>query len=247
MNVLKKVVATTALVVLASSVIVSGASAASQKQISSADELAQAGIINDNSANPAGYKLDQFVLRQEIAAVTRGVAKLDKKATCDNLFTDVSATTPNTWACYSVEALRDANLIAANPTFRPEAQITKAEAIGMVVKAACGDKYSYDAAKGTTWQEQVVAFAVEKSYTMSFTDYNALATRGFVFEAGANALKGCDSTDTATKGGEDDDFKKLLCQLDPTAEGCSEAKAKDTETKGDTETKDETKTVSSDA
>ncbi len=230
MNVLKKVAATTALVVLASSMVVSGANASTQAQINAANELAAKNIINDNSANPAGYQLDQFVLRQEIAAVARGVNGVAKKATCDNLFTDVSATNPNTWACYTVEALRDANLIAANSTFRPEAKITKAESIGMVVKAACGEKYSYDASKGTTWQEQVVAFAVEKSFTTSFTDYNALATRGFVFEAGAAAVKGCE--DTVTKSGEDDDFQKLLCQLDPSS--CTTADS-DTETKGDTD------------
>jgi hypothetical protein len=48
---------------------------------------------------------------------------------CDNSFTDVSATTPNDWACYTVEALLDAGLIAANPQFNPEREITKAEAI----------------------------------------------------------------------------------------------------------------------
>ena len=221
MSLLKKVASTTALVVLASGIVASGtASAYTQAQLAAANNLAAQWIINDHSNNPAGYALDQNVLRQEIAAVARGIAGIPKKATCDNEFADVSATNPNTWACYTVEALRDAGKIAANPLFRPEDNITKAEALGMVVKAACDDQYAYDASKGTTWQEQVRDFAVAKGIISTFSDFNALATRGFAFEAGNNAMTACKATDNTSNTGGDDDFNKLLCQLDPSQPSC---------------------------
>lgn len=203
MNLFKKSTAAVALVTLVSSVFTTGVSAYSTSEIEAANTLAQAGVIVDQSANPAAYNLDQNVLRQEIAAVARGIAGLDKKTTCDGVFTDVSATTPNTWACYSVEALADAGLIAKNAQFRPEANISKAEAVGMVVKAAFGDAYAYDASKGTTWQEQVVAFAVANGIVSNFTNYDTAATRGFVFEAGANAMS---ST-------EDEEMDDIICTL----------------------------------
>lgn len=203
MNLFKKSTAAVALVTLVSSVFTTGVSAYSTSEIEAANTLAQAGVIVDQSANPAAYNLDQNVLRQEIAAVARGIAGLDKKTTCDGVFTDVSATTPNTWACYSVEALADAGLIAKNAQFRPEANISKAEAVGMVVKAAFGDAYAYDASKGTTWQEQVVAFAVANGIVSNFTNYDTAATRGFVFEAGANAMS---ST-------EDEEMNDIICTL----------------------------------
>lgn len=188
MNLFKKTTAAIALVTLVSGIFSTGVSAYSTSEVEAANALAQAGIVVNHSDNSAAYNLDQNVLRQEIAAVARGIAGLDKKTTCDGVYSDVSATTPNTWACYSVEALADAGLIAKNAEFRPEANISKAEAVGMVVKAAFGDEYAFDATLGTSWQEQVVAFAVANGVVSSFTNYDTAATRGFVFEAGSNAM-----------------------------------------------------------
>lgn len=196
MNLFKKTTAAVALVTLVSGIFSTGVSAYSTSEVGAANALAEAGIINNHSDNSAAYNLDQNVLRQEIAAVARGIAGLPKATTYTSVYSDVTATTPNTWAWASVNALADAGLVAKNPTFRPEANISKAEAVGMVVKAAFGDAYAFDAAKGTTWQEQVVAFAVENGVVSSFTNYDTAATRGFVFEAGANALNsGDDSMD----------------------------------------------------
>lgn len=189
MKLLKKTIASIALVTLVSSLFTTGAFAYSEAEKTAADSLAAKGIIVAK-ADAAGYNLDQNVLRQEIAAVARWAAEVAKKTTCAGSFKDVTATTPNNWACYSVEALLDAWLIAANENFRPEANITKAEAVGMMVKAAYGTEYAYNNALGTTWQEQVVAFAVSKGIITSFTNYEALATRGFVFEVGASAIDG---------------------------------------------------------
>lgn len=194
MNLFKKTTAAVALVTLVSGIFSTGVSAYSTSEVGAANALAEAGIINNHSDSPAAYNLDQNVLRQEIAAVARGIAGLPKATTYSAVFSDVTATTPNTWAWASVNALADAGLVAKNPTFRPEANISKAEAVGMVVKAAFGDAYAFDAAKGTTWQEQVVAFAVENGVVSSFTNYDTAATRGFVFEAGANALSSDDDS-----------------------------------------------------
>jgi hypothetical protein len=187
MNLFKKTTATLALVTLVSGLFSAGVSANSTTQIEAANGLAGAGYINNHSDDTAAYNLNQNVLRQEIAAVARGLAGLEKKSSCDNVFADVSATTPNTWACASVEALADADLIAKNANFNPEANITKAEAVAMMIKASFPD-YAYDATKGTSWQAQVVKFAADNAVVPSFTNYNTAATRGFVFEAGNNAM-----------------------------------------------------------
>jgi hypothetical protein len=54
---------------------------------------------------------------------------LDKKDECDNIFDDLSATNPNTWACINVEVLVDNDLISKNTNFRPEDKITKSETL----------------------------------------------------------------------------------------------------------------------
>lgn len=171
-------------------VSVSTSYAYTSAQLDAANSLAAQWIINDKSANVLDYNLDQNVLRQEIAAVARWVAGVSKTTTCDNRFNDVWATTPNTWACYSIEALLNENLIAANASFRPEDTITKAEGLGMLVKAACAD-YNYDANKAGSWQEQLVDYSVQQGIVTNFTDYNSAATRGWVFEAGDMSMKNC--------------------------------------------------------
>ena len=157
------------------------------ESLNAANYLADLCIIVKKS-NDKDYNLDKFVLRQEVAAVARWVAWLNKKAVCENEFKDVSATKPNSWICYSAEALRDAWIIAKNDYFNPENKITKAEALGMMVKAAWFD-YNYDPSKNTSWQKQLVDYASYKWIVWNFTDYNTLATRWWVFEAWEKSLK----------------------------------------------------------
>lgn len=194
MKLFNKATAVLALVTLVSGIFSTGVSAYSPAQLEAANALAAKGIIV-TKADAAGYNLDQNVLRQEIAAVARGVAGLEKATVCNNVFSDVSAKVPNTWACYSIEALYNANLIASNSTFRPEANISKAEAVGMMVKAAYDGEYVYNSKLSTSWQEQVVAFAVEKGIISPFTNYDTAATRGFVFEVGTSAMSAGSSED----------------------------------------------------
>jgi hypothetical protein len=148
MNLFRKITAGVALTAMVMSTTFTGVSAAtSTAELDAANALAAKGAIVSHTFDPAAYNLGDNVLRQEIAAVAYEIANLTKKSTCENKFKDVSATTPNTWACGVVEALLDAGLIAANENFNPEAKITKAEALGMMVAAAYKDAYSYDASK----------------------------------------------------------------------------------------------------
>jgi hypothetical protein len=162
MNLFKKTIATVALLALVSGLFSTGANAYSQAQVEAANYLASKSIVVNHSDNPAAYNLDQSVLRQEIAAVARGVAGLPKNTTYKGVFKDVTATTPNDWAWASVEALADNGLIAVNENFRPETNISRAEAVGMIVKAVYGNEYEFNNSLSTTWQQQVVAFAVSK-------------------------------------------------------------------------------------
>jgi len=163
-------------------------SASSNDMIEAANNLASDGIINDHSDNTSLYNLNDNVLRQEIAAVARWVAWLGKKTSCDNIFSDLSATNPNTWACVNVEVLVDNNLISKNTTFRPEDNITKAETLGMLIKAI-GFDYSYNTSSTKGWQEQIVDFAVAKWVVDRFSDYNSDAKRGRVLKVADTTIK----------------------------------------------------------
>ncbi len=157
-------------------------------ELESANSLAKQKIINDRSKEPEKYLLDSHVLRQEIAAVARWVAKLEKKEKCDNIFKDLSDTKPNWWACRNVEVLVDNDLISKNETFRPEDKITKSETIAMLIKAI-GFDYKMDPDSNKNWQEQVVEYAIEKKVVEPFTDFNTNATRGWVFQVADTTIR----------------------------------------------------------
>lgn len=156
--------------------------------IDAANSLATRWIINNHSWDTENYKLYDNVLRQEIAAVARWVAWLEKKAKCDNIFADLSSTKPNTWACVNVEPLVDNNLISKNTNFRPEDKITKAESIAMLIKAIWFG-YTLNTNSTKSWQQQVVEYAVSKWVVENFTDYDTPATRWWIFKVADTTIK----------------------------------------------------------
>ncbi len=157
-------------------------------ELDSANSLAEQKIINNHINDPINYNLQDNVLRQEIAAVARWVAKLPKKWKCDNEFKDLSDTNPNTWACRNVEVLVDNDLISRNNNFRPEDKITKSETIAMLIKAIWFD-YEYDNSSAKNWQEQIVEYAASKWVIELFTDYNTDATRWWVFQVADTTIR----------------------------------------------------------
>lgn len=161
----------------------------SNDELNSANYLAQNKIINDHSSNPSSYRLDDKILRQEVAVLMLWITDIDSSTFCNNFFKDISVVSPNDWACYSIEPLYTNWLISQNLYFRPIDNITKIEALGMIVKASFWDDYEYKKNISSSWQDQVMSFAVNKWITKKFNDYNTYATRGFVFELSYNWMK----------------------------------------------------------
>lgn len=187
---IKKIISTIALISVTGAVSFASYSAVvdNKTQLESANSLASQGIINDHKNDTENYNLNDNVLRQEIAAVARWVAKLEKKGKCDNIFKDLSDTKPNTWACRNVEVLVDNDLISKNENFRPEDKITKSETIAMLIKAI-GFDYKLDPNSSKNWQQQVVEYAASKWVVELFTDYNTDATRGWVFQVADTTIR----------------------------------------------------------
>lgn len=157
--------------------------------LENANYLAKKWIIVDKSSNPREYNLNNNILRQEIAVVALGVFWGTTKNYCSWKFYDVSATVPNSWACKTIEALEDHDIISDdNVYFRPQARVTKAEAVAMLVKAGLNKEYNFNP-YAWSWQKQIVDFASSRRIVKNFADYNSLATRDFIFDIWANILK----------------------------------------------------------
>lgn len=174
-------------------------------ELESANILASKGFINDNSSNPSNYNLDKAVLRQEIAKVAVKIAWLTPKSTCENKFADVSKTNPNDWACQYVEALLNAWIISKNTTFNPTKEISKTEALKIMLKAS-GKEYS---SSSNNWQSDVVKFAFTAWITGNFKDYDAKANRWWIFEVWNNSI----NTQNPIKVENIDDIDSILEEI----------------------------------
>lgn len=176
----------------------------SDSMLDSANNLAERSIITDKSENPTDYNLDDNVLRQEIGLVAMRIAELEKQTSCSGLFSDLTATTPNDWACVHIEPLVQNELISANDVFRPEDNITKSESLKMLIKAI-GYDFEYDSESDILWQKQYVDFAVGKNIIEEFTDYDTLASRGWVFTVAAHTIEVKEEEERA----EEEENKKI--------------------------------------
>lgn len=95
---------------------------------------------------PENYTLENKVLRQEVVGIALRLTsgnfrtitpiKLPDVYTCENIFLDVTQHKPNSWSCRSVEiAAKNKIITQNNKHFRPEEDITQAEAIAMMLSA----------------------------------------------------------------------------------------------------------------
>lgn len=156
-----------------------------------AQYLAQNGIITPKNTE-VEYRLKDLVLRQEVAAMAFKLRPLvsEDDYVCGGVFSDVTATTPNTWVCQVVEKAANVRIISSSQSsFRPESAITRAESLAMIMSGVCmpfkshataGLTFSSDTAD---WQKPLIAAAYEYGVTSHVETFrpNNTATRGEIF------------------------------------------------------------------
>jgi hypothetical protein len=192
-NLVKKVTSAVLVstVVLSTVGSVAGVSAAFG-QLDAANKLASLNVIVDNSTNPSAYRLADTVQRQEALKVMMKLSGLAvSEGACTSPFADIANTD---WACkYAVAAL-EAGFISKNATFRPSDEVSKAEALKMVMKARGIDAATTEA----SWQANYVSAAVAAGIASEFSDYNTAAPRGLMFVWAAEAVSTADVEEDTT-------------------------------------------------
>ncbi len=190
-----------AAVVLSAVAPIAGVSAA-YTSVDAANKLATLWVIVDQSANPADYLLGNEITRREMSKVTMKLSSVDVMDVCNWLYSDLQ---PWDWGCKYAEAGQNAGFFAANPKFRPDANISKWEVLKNIMKARWIEKGNdADFRKGYV-DGALAAWII----TESFTDYNTPAIRGWIFQVAAEAVD--DSWDDDGLGGL---FGDLLGDLD---------------------------------
>jgi hypothetical protein len=129
----KKVTASVAALSVVLSIVspVTGVKAA-DADVEAANRLASLGVIVDSSSNPSAYNLGSSITRREMLKVMMNLSSVEVSDTCTGKFSDLPATD---WGCKYAEAALSAGFIAANPKFRPNDLVSKAEALKMIMQA----------------------------------------------------------------------------------------------------------------
>jgi len=148
----------------------------SKTPLEAANFLAIEWVIADKSATPADYRLLDTITRQEVMKIIAKLSGETIEETCAGIYNDVDKTG---WGCKYIEWALEKEYIAANPSFRPEDNITKTEAMKLILKVQDIAKVQ----ETDNWQEDYMLTAYEYGIIdAKYTDYNADATRGWIFQ-----------------------------------------------------------------
>ena len=170
-----KIIMTILSFVLLSSVILPNLKADLDKEsIDSAQKLADAWIIVDNSKNPALYNVSSSITRREMLKIILKIAQVTPSDKCDTKFVDLPK---NDWWCKYAQKALELGFISPNKYFRPNDNISKVEAIKMLLKAKW-----ITPLQTIDWREGYIKKAVELWYIDNFKDYDTKSKRSFVFK-----------------------------------------------------------------
>ncbi len=160
-----------------------------QSELWAAQFLGSKWIIK-NQEDSNDFRLSDTITRKEVMKIVMKLSGKTIPDTCNWVFSDV----PADWGCKYIETALTAWYIAANDTFRPDDNITKTEAMKLVLKA----KWIQKIRETVSWQSDYMETAYFYGIIDSkYTDFNAHAHRGWIF-----------SIATATIQKQDEIFEK---------------------------------------
>ncbi|MFI8711581.1 S-layer homology domain-containing protein [Brevibacillus brevis] len=132
------------------------------------------------------YGVDKTITRAEFATLVvraRGLEQGAKLAQFSNTYTDVKSTD---WFAGFVNVASGEEIVKGFPdkSFKPQNQVTYAEAVTMIVRAL-----GYEPSVKGVWPNSMISKASELNIARSITSPNNAATRGDIFKMIDNALR----------------------------------------------------------
>lgn len=176
--------------------------------ITSANYLAKFWVIVDQSSNTEWYRFNDNITRWEMAKIVSILWEVNKlidttniNYTCNNLYKDLNS---SDWECKYAENWLNKWFFSKNEKFRPKDNITKIEALKMIMNSRSIQKWN-----NNDWKQAYIEWAL-KSWIIdsSFSDYDSYASRWWIFYVSYNAI-GWNKNSTE----EEDDNSSLLDDL----------------------------------
>ncbi|MHB8171588.1 MAG: S-layer homology domain-containing protein [Thermincolia bacterium] len=175
------------LVVIATFLLSLAAPAFASDVNASIGRLAALGVVKGYDAAGTDYKPEQKITRAEYAAVAvrlLGLEAAEGAAKGGTKFKDVTSAH---WASGYINLAVGNGIIKGYPdgSFKPEANVTYAEAFAMLVRVL-----GYDPVVKGTWPTNYIGKAAQLGLLdgVTLSDYNAAAARGSVFQGADNSL-----------------------------------------------------------
>ena len=140
----------------------------------SAEFLASRNIIERRNLMPHAYRLDDTITRKETMKIISLTASLPS-VSCRRSFWDVA----DDWWCPYIEAALAKWFIAHNELFRPDDDISQAEALKLILQARdIGRRFESE-----SWQRDYASTALYLwLIDTRLTDFNIPATRWWIFQ-----------------------------------------------------------------
>ena len=146
-----------------------------------ADFLSYKDVINTQE-DAKNYELDKEITRREMAKVTLKMSEKELWNNCNEIFWDLKSWD---WGCKYAEQWVNYWFFAKNKNFNPDSNISKIEALKMLIKARNIKKE-----EATDWREwYVLAWVKAGLLEEKFTDYDTKATRWWIFIIWQNAIQ----------------------------------------------------------
>ena len=145
-----------------------------QEELDGANFMGWNGYIVDYSSTPEKYRLSDSITRREMMKIIANMWS-PALASCKWIFWDVKEWD---WGCKYIEWARNFWIVAWNTNFRPNDNISKAEALKMLLNI----KWIKKTSDTGNWQADYVQTAYDnKWYDSLWSDYTSAATRGWIF------------------------------------------------------------------
>ncbi len=146
------------------------------KNINNANKLAIWWIIEDNSSNPTNYRLKDSISRWEMAKIISKISKIEVVDSCEWKYNDLVS---NDWECKYAEAWLKNNYFSDdNTSFRPKDNITKIEALKIIMKAKWIEK-----SDNIDWKIAYLDAGFKSGLVYpKFTDFDSVAQRGWIID-----------------------------------------------------------------
>jgi uncharacterized surface protein with fasciclin (FAS1) repeats len=144
---------------------------------SAANFLAEQNVIVDQSANVEMYNYTSNITRREMIKVAMNISGKSVPETCMGDFTDLDG---DDFACKYAEAALANGFIADNKMFRPDALITEAESLKMIMQVKGIER---DA--NSDWRLGYSSKAMSQGLISSEISLDAYAKRGWIFDTAA--------------------------------------------------------------